>query len=67
MIETIFSIGEAIQDVDSDKEADIDESLKNKYEYSLKFVRTRFIFRYNIHMRRTNTSFMSCMNDFCIP
>ncbi len=65
MTETIFSLGEAIQDLDSDKEADIDESLKNKYEYSLKFVRTRFFSLH--HMRRTNTSFMSCMNDFCIP
>ena len=31
-------LGAALQDLESDQEADIDESLKNKSEYSLKFV-----------------------------
>jgi hypothetical protein len=35
-----YFLGAALQDLESDQEGDIDESLKNKYEYSLKFVRT---------------------------
>ena len=34
-----YFLGAALQDLESDQEGDIDESLKNKYEYSLKFVR----------------------------
>ena len=34
-----YFLGAALQDLESDQEADIDESLKNKYEYSLQFVR----------------------------
>ena len=38
----ISILGEALQELDSDPEADIDECLKNKYEYPVKFVSLAF-------------------------